>query len=58
MSAISPFLSALLISINPTYIAYVIILLAIAAIFCLKSFDEPTEVYRKLNKYSYEFLKP
>ena len=58
MSAISPFVSAFLISINPTYIAYVIILLAMVAIFCLKSFNEPIELYSKLNKYSYEFLKP
>lgn len=57
-SGVSPFLFNWLLSLNPIYISYMTIILAICSIISLKSLEEPTTIYSKLHKYSYEFLKP
>ena len=58
ISSISPFLSNWFIKLDPIYISYVTIWLAISSIISLKSLEEPLYIYGKLSKYSYEFLKP
>lgn len=58
ISGISPFLANYLISIQPAYLAYVTISLAIPSIILLSMLEEPLNIYNKLHKYSYEFLKP
>lgn len=58
VSGIAPSISSWFISVNPVYISYVIIFLAICSMISLRLLDEPITVYSKLNVYSYEFLKP
>lgn len=58
ISGISPFLANYLIKIQPIYVSYVIIALAIPSIILLRILEEPLYMYSKLPKYSYEFLKP
>lgn len=58
VSSIAPFISSWAIDIDPMYMAYAIIILAVCSMLSLKLLDEPINQYSKINIYSYEFLKP
>jgi MFS transporter, MHS family, proline/betaine transporter len=58
VSSVTPFISHWAIDINPVYISYVIIILAVCSMLSLKLLDEPINRYNKISIYSYEFLKP
>ena len=58
VSSIAPFISSWAIDIDPIYMAYGIIVLAVCSMLSLKLLDEPINQYSKIGIYSYEFLKP
>ena len=58
VSSFAPFISTWVIGVDPIYIGYSIIFLAICSILSLRLLDEPTNLYNKIKVYSYEFLKP
>jgi MHS family proline/betaine transporter-like MFS transporter len=58
VSGVTPYLTSWLIALNPIFITYAIIVLGIAAHLALRVFNEPVLTYKRLPKYSYEFLKP